>query len=655
LSRADLAVAANGFVIVEDGQAKTSIRIEAGGGPRLHGDEPGEEAAELPGLAAGRLAHYLQRVSGAKVPIVYEPGPGIKLAIAPALRSTLTEDGYVIHVDTEGIRLAGASPLATIYAVYTLLEEHGGCRWFMPGPIGEDLPATSAIAVPFGEKRYRPAFRFRSIDRVGDQEWALQSRLSESVHVGRQGYAKVWGIAHTYDQLLPPEKYFHDHPDWFPLIDGKRQGPMADPKHGPDLCTSNPEVVGEVARRINELFDKDPRLEMVTLGPNDGGNFCQCKNCQTQDEPGKEWRGAEHRLPWRGQLSRRIMLFNNAVARLVREKHPDKMVKVMMYWWYQEAPSDPGLRFEDNICVMLTHSGNPSNVESIWPSCYNHPLDDPRCRPNQERFVPALKSWRQRSRQLGIYEYYAKGSVCQTLFPIVHTIRKDVPFYHSQGATYFHTQGSAGLGVVGFLNLYVTSRLMWDVDAEVDKLLADFYQRFYREAHEPMQAYHELLERRMSERGGDVLGWLFHLPKVYDEQTAHELKRLCDQARQQARSDLVRERIAQARMELDYTLLATELWQELERGYAELKPPDGSWPQDRSQRLAARIRPHQDALRAFCEAHEPLQRVARLKDEDGYTGTLLNPRLARVYPRLLPGSTTAPASAPSRNDGPAGE
>jgi hypothetical protein len=611
------------FAIATNGEPTTVIRLAADAGPELQ-------------YAAARLQHYVRRVSGAELALSREHGPGIQLSVDPTLGDSLTSDGYVIRIGPDGVQLIGASPVATVYAAYTLLDEYVGCRWFTAEPMGEDLPHTSTIALAPGEKRYRPAFCFRSIGGIGNREWAVQQRLSENLRIGRESYSKVWGVAHTYYRLLPPEEYFDKHPGWFALVNGKRMGPVEHPASGPQICTSNPGAIRAVADRINRMFDENPRLEMITLGPNDGRHaWCECKECQALDEPGKEWRGQEHRLEWRGQLSRRVMLFNNAVARLVRAKHPDKRIKAMVYCWYQEPPTDPTLRFEDNISVMLTHSGNPSGFESVWPSCYNHPLTYADCPPNQTRFVPALTSWAKRCSQLGIYEYYVKASVCETLFPIVHTIRRDIPYYHSQGATYFHTQGRANGGPVTSLNLYVTAKLLWDVDADVDALLDDYYRRFYREAREPMQAYHEMLERIMFERGGDVLGWLFHLPKVYDGRTARELRRRIDQAEQLARTDIVRERIGRARMELEYTLLATRLWRELETGYAELKSADGGdWTGGKTQTLAARIKPHQDALRDYCESHKPLRWVPNSRN--GYLSALFGPGMAHLYPTLLP-------------------
>ncbi len=602
-------------------------------------DEPGPEVS----FAAGELCDYIQRISGASLK-VHRGGrtegmsgrAEIEIAIDESLRRTLGEDGFVVRVGPTGVKLRGATGTAAVYAVYAFLEEQLGCRWFLPVELGEDIPKSSTLVIRAMEKQYRPSLRFRHIGGVSHLGWDLKNRLSERLRIGAKQYGKVWGIAHTFYALLPMEEYWKEHPEYYALINGKRRGPVRRVAHGPQFCTSNPEVTRQVARQINTMFDEDPSLLMITLGPNDGLLFCECPACQALDEPSRPWRGAGERTQWRGQLSRRMMLFYNAVARLVKAKHPDKLLKVMVYSWYQEPPSDRSLKFESNILVMLTHSGNPSRYERLYPSCYNHPLTDPRCRPNQERFVPALKGWRERSSRMGIYEYYCKASVCQAAFPIVHTIREDIPYYHKLGVEYFYTQGSwRNSGMIG-LNYYVAAKLLWDVHTDVDALLADFYARFYRESAEPMRRYHEMMEQAMAERGGDVLGWLFFTTKVYEDSLVGRLRHHLDEAEAAARSDVVRARIGLARATLDYTALVKTLWGELESGYAKLMDPnaDRSRQNEVLRALAQRIKPYQEAVTRFCESQKALQWMNASRNN--YRERLLGEQAAFVYHSLLP-------------------
>jgi hypothetical protein len=610
------------LTLVADGQPKAVIRFS---------ESPVTEVK----FAAGELQTYIERISGARLELSAKGQPAIDIAVDDSLRPRLGEDGFVVRIDASGVRLRGATGVATVYAVYTFCEEQLGCRWFFPLDLGEDIPQQKTIRLTAFEKEYRPSFRFRSIGGVNHGGWDLKNRLSEGLKIQNRTYSKVWGVAHTFYRLLPMEEYWEKHPEYYSFNRGKRSGPVKRPTHGPNICTSNPDAIREVARRIGAMFDRDPYLIMITLGPNDGLQyFCECDTCRALDEPGKEWRGPTQRSQWRGQLSRRLMIFYNEVARLVRKSHPDRLLKIMVYSWYQEPPTDKSLVFEDNILTMLTHSGNPSNYEKLYPSCYNHPLTDPTCRPNRERFVPALKGWAERSKRLGIYEYYCKASVCETMFPIVHTIRHDLPYYHSQGVEYFYTQGKwRNAGAIG-LNYYVTAKLLWDVNTDVDAVLADFYTRYYREAAAPMKRFHEFMEESMAKRGGDVLGWLFHLPKVLDNRTVMALGVLLDEAGSLAQSELVRKRIALTQTYLDYTLFARSLWAEVEEGYRAERSGEVTDEAAAQKRLAARILPYQNAIRDYIAGHDDLQWMKPLGNN--YQRRLLAPGMAKTYETLLP-------------------
>lgn len=610
------------LTLVADGRPKAVIGV---------GERPNAEIR----FAATELQTYVERISGARLEFSAAGRPAIDIAVDGSLKPRLGEDGFAISIGPEGVQLHGATGVAAVYAVYAFLEEHLGCRWFFPIDLGEDIPQRKTIRLSAFQKQYRPSFRFRSIGNIQHGEWDFKNRLSEGLKIGNRSYSKVWGVAHTFYRLLPMEEYWETHPEYYSFNKGKRSGPIKQATHGPNICTSNRDAIREVARRIGTMFDRDPYLIMITLGPNDGLQyFCECDACRALDEPGREWRGPAQRSQWRGQLSRRLTIFYNEVSRLVRETHPDRLLKIMVYSWYQEPPTDKSLVFEDNVLTMLTHSGNPSNYEKLYPSCYNHPLTDPACRPNRERFVPALKGWAERSKRLGIYEYYDKASVCETLFPIVHTIRRDLPYYHSQGVEYFYTQGQwKNSGAMG-LNYYVTAKLLWDVETDVDALLADFYERYYRQAAGPMRQFHELLEEAMATRGGDVLGWLFHLPKVFEDRTAARLKSAIGEAESLADSDIVRKRIALTRRYLDYTLLARSLWAELEEGYRAERPPIAADEAEARKRLAARILPYQDAIREYVAGCDALQWMKPLSNS--YQRRLLAPGMANTYETLLP-------------------
>ena len=53
-------------------------------------------------------------------------------------------------------------------------------------------------------------------------------------------------------------------------------------------------------------------------------------------------------------------------------------------------------------------------------------------------------------------------------FPTVHSIRRDIPYYHREGFEYFYTQYNLeDVGTYGLL-YYLAAKLLWDVEAEAE-------------------------------------------------------------------------------------------------------------------------------------------------------------------------------------------
>jgi len=633
-ARAELYPTAGGLyqTIVHEGEARAEIVL-----PR--------EPREFQQFAAEELAAVIEQMSGVRLPIVATGAEAkeISLIIGDKARvgkavdwRALGRDGFVMRSVPGGVVLCGNEDIGTVYAVYAFLEEQLGCRWFFPHKVGTVIPKTKTVQVGRFDCTRVPAYRFRHVGGASLENWGLKNRLTEGLQVAGRPYSKVWGTAHTFHKLLPMATYHPAHPEYFAQLAGARGAPVERKSHGPQICTSNPEATALTARNCLGVLSENPSLEMVNVGPNDGLRFCVCRRCRALDEGHCTWTGAGTRPQWRGVLSRRMMHFYNGVARRVGKAAPDKLVKVMFYSWYQTPPSDPTLKLAPNTLLMLTHSGNPSPYEEVSPSCYNHPIDDPQCRPNRERFYPAIQDWARRAPTLGIYEYYYKASVCHALFPIVHTIRSDIPTYHRLGARYFYTQGTWRNAAGHGLNYYVTAKLLWDLKTDVDALLADFYEKFYGRAREPMREYHELLERWMAERGGDVLGWPVYAMHVLVPENLRRARSLLDRAMAAADDATVKERVRLQQVALRYTDMCAQLAR-LSTGAAKSLRSEAYWrgmESDKANETLAAISAQQEQMREFIAQHTGDCVIGSVSGN--YVKRWLSPRVTS----LIPGKST---------------
>ena len=514
-----------------------------------------EKPDPLETYAAAELQKYAKAITGVSIPIADEPakpqGFGLWLGRTAVARSAglaiseekLGRDGYAAKADEKGLVVVGQCPLGTLFGVYDLVEREFGVRWCEPDELGEVVPKADKLSVGTFRCEFKPSFRFRW---VHSNDWSLKQRMNCYVKVDGKPVGVNWKWHfHTFAILIPPEKYSEKHPEWFAMLGGKRRTYKTRPSHGAQLCTSNPEVVDKLVEGLLKTLDEDPTIEIITLSPNDGGGFCECPKCKALDGPDRGWFA---------RYSNRLAVLNNQVAKRVAERYPKVKIKVGAYAMYARLPSMENYKPEPNLLFQLCH---------IY-FCHNHPITSGKCQadktykpshnflPNQE-FAEILKRWRKLTDNLFIYEYYALGGCSRTnmLWPMVHTMRHDIPWYRDMGAKGFYTQ--IGPWKRAPLNYYIAAKLAWNADLDVEWLIDDFCGKFFEDAAEPMKSYLAGIEDAMvrnnhcisyglRESGTRVLG-----PKIYDKPTRDRLRGFLDDAAQRAKSDVVRKRIAVVR------------------------------------------------------------------------------------------------------------
>ena len=549
--------------------------------------------------AAEGLVEYVRKMTGVELSVQSEAvGDHLPIYIGSAARGELDpvqwnqlgDDGFIAKSGAGGVYIAGVEDLGTLYGVYHLLEKHLGIRWFMPGEIGEVVPRTDTIAIGTFEETEIPSFRVRWIES-GD--WALRQKMNVRVEVGGRpvGINWRWGF-HTHFKLIPPEEYYDEHPEWFALIRGERRCPTPG-RQGQQLCTSNPELIDEMARRVVRMFDEEPSLDILALAPQDGGGFCQCMDCVALDEERPTDRA------WHATYSRRLALFNNEVARRVARKYPDKMIKVGTYAMYLRVPLDPDYRPEPNLAIQVCHTY----------SCNSHPIASETCQGNTKYFRDELEHWAEISNHLFIYEYYNKGVWGGLPYHQVHLIREDIPYYHSLGAEAFYTQAAGSRWPACGLNHYIAAKLTWDVDLDVDELLADFYEKFYAEAAEPMRVYWETLSRAFAgyEECLSPFGrkWTTLVaPDLFTPQTVAALEDAVGRAEDAARSEVVKARVHLIRARVGFTGRVMEYLRTIRSPFEGIDLNDAQALASAHEKAIELGEPLSAELRTFCREND---------------------------------------------------
>lgn len=474
--------------------------------------------AEKEALAAEELSNYLVKMSGGRLPVFRSPVNG---ADSPTIfvgkestgdtkqldLTSLAYGGYVIDVTPGRIILAGNEGEGALNAVYALLEDVLGVRWFMPTEFGEHVPRRKTVSIPDMKTRVEPRFVNRRMHGVANSVpkdgtvWKRRIRLTDhSMEVPFSRYS------HNLNRVIRPSRHGKSHPEYFPERDGERHIPSTDNSHSWQPCTTNPDVIRLTIEAAHAHFAKHPEANCFSVGMNDGRGFCECKQCRALDIPGRTFRG-------RTVLSDRYFAFVKAVAEPLLKTHPDKYITCIAYSLVEAPPLE--LELPSNVGVVITQDTGQ------W--------HDPEYRQKDSEFATA---WAENAGAFGTYNYTSLGWLLPRCHH--HLMADSLRLYDRIGAKAVTNESWPSFWYAGPL-MYLRAKMMWDPKRDADAILDEFYTGFFGPAAPAMKRLYGIFEARMhTTRPGK---WFEGLSSVEAQIAlwAPENVTACNKALQQAR------------------------------------------------------------------------------------------------------------------------
>lgn len=503
-------------------------------------------------LAATEIQLYLQKITGGTITIGNSTDDGqaeihigrtdgfYSSTALQKLQKLEKEEGFVIQREDQRIFICGLSPLGTLYGAYRFLEELG-VRWFMPTELGEVVPNQESISIDHLSIRKEPDYTVRWIGKGND--WSRRNRQNVNINVnGTRPGVNIWKTFHTFHTILNSEIYFDDHPEWFPLRNGVR---IKYNNSGGNTTSYQLSLEGswqKVAERLIEIYQDDPELDILTLGPNDGVNsgWSEEEAETSLDEPG---------VDYYRKYSRRLYIFYNRVARELQQAIPHVQLKVGTYNTFMGPPLDQSIIPEENVWLFMTHQN----------FCHAHPLFEGGDCPNAE-FMMYMDEWRERTDRMYIYEYYYKGYWRGAIWPIWRSIAADIPYYFEKGVTGLYTQYSNNNYFGLLLNNYVAARFQWDTNTDIDSLLTDYYDKFFMSAAGPMRNWYETFETALTGSGKHISGVAEQAVDIYTPALFDEARQYLSDAYSAESHPDVTARIRKAEYHQEYTEMLMEFY-----------------------------------------------------------------------------------------------
>lgn len=468
-----IAGTASGIEIARDGTGKVTIVAAKGSSiPVRH--------------AAKELKTHLKEVTGADLALDLEGTAASPRILVGAKSAALVDpqfsieglgkEGIVIQTIGDDLILAGGEPRGTLYAVYTFLEDHVGCRWWT-GTAGT-IPHKPTLSFDSLDVRYVPPIEYREPfwECAFNPNWAVRNKAN-GTHMPLKGEVGgkevIEGFVHTFFPLLPPEKYFNDHPEWYSEINGQRK------TEGAQLCLSNEEMRQELVKNLKLRLRKNRLATQASVSQNDWAGYCQCPKCKAID--------AEE-----GGPSGSILRFVNAVAADIEKEFPKVSISTLAYT-YSEAP--PKItRPRDNVVIWLC----------TMNCSYNLPL---KTHKRNASFAENLVNWGKIARRLYIWDYTTNFRHYLFVHPNLRVLGPNVRFFVENNVTGVFEQGATGTpgAEMAELRAWVLAKLLWNPKLDDKKLIGEFLGGYYGPAGKHVQAYidtiHDVMQEGMQPLG----------------------------------------------------------------------------------------------------------------------------------------------------------
>jgi len=480
--------------------------------------------------AATDLQKYIQKISGVTLPLKTDGNDvaGITLNVGKTATakvgdfpdSKLNPETYAITQRGDDVYFEGNYPSPTAFAVYSFLQDQLGVRWFAPGDDWEYVPqlqnkstftvdVKSLVSVPGTSPRIWSGHQWTQ----DWKDWDLRNKAVQSEKVPRRSFQNF------IHRVFPPSKYGKTHPEYYPLINGKRWIPSSDSQDDWWPCMGNPDVQRVTEEYIHNYFKTHPGADSFSLGMDDIYHMCDDPLCKAMDAHADDYK--------KKRFSTRFYKFVNIVAKQVKKTDPDKYIGVLIYSIAKQLPEGVP-QLEDNVFGYIADG---SVAQWYQPD-------------KKAEWMELTTQWRKRVKHLSRYDYYGMGTHVPRVFP--HAIDESIKFDKSLDFEGMYVEVYTFLPHTAPM-IWAFAQLQWEPQKNMDALLNEFYGKMFPSTTADVKKYFDLMETSWNTERPGHTGWvhrnIVHQATSISAEAVDEGMRLLNAAYAKAKTPVEKRRI----------------------------------------------------------------------------------------------------------------
>lgn len=494
------------------------------------------DASEVVIYAAGELNVYFYESTGASMDIVYETdgvyAAGSKIvslgnteisANITVTKEEVNMDGYKIIRSDDTVFIKAYNDRGVLYGVYEFLHRGFGYECYAADEIA--LDKKNVAYLPDLNFTDAPSFEGRFLDGPLDYNQELQSKMRmKNISLSAEKYGgsalTEWMDMHceSFLDIVDYEDYEEYYAEHYPDIDpSEYKYEWFSNSTGEKLqwCLTNETLMDVVVENLKDIILAHPEGIYVNISEEDMGVFCKCDRTE-ESFCGLSCNASREKYGMGGTL---IRFVNKVVERLEIWRQAVCAERDLKYvtFIYHETINAPVVTNQANEYVPIDESVIPHEKLYVRfapiTRCYGHDLCDETCSVNKpfgENFV----KWCAITDRLMVWEYRTNYSHYFLFFNNYSTLQDEYIRYYENGCinmmAEYITHGT--LGSLSDLNVYLNSKLQWNVYADQNKIIEDFMNNYYKDAAPYMKEYLNLMRTHLAsvEQDKKAKGEEFH-------------------------------------------------------------------------------------------------------------------------------------------------
>ena len=433
--------------------------------------------------ASDKLNEYIKKSAGVVFPIQKEGeslcDKFISIGKTDALKkanlsANFGKDGYRIKEVDGNVYLFGESVNSIIWAVFELLEQKIGYKFYAIDEIKyQKVDSIDLTGIDFS---YTPSVSNRAsgFGVRNDREYAtgLKAYTWYGERVDGKQFWGSWAHNHT-SQFIKPSVYYKDHPDWFFVNENSFKPDGTPIANKMQLCLSNMEMRDEFFKNLVKVIQENDHATHFILGHEDQGYFCDCENCK--------------KITDRITPSGLNMQFTNDMARRVekwrKENCPDREIAIGTFAYSLHSslippvkeengeivPIDPSVVAEPNVFITFAPISMLDHARSIVDPC-------------NTGIKKLFECWKKICKRCSIWLYFGSFRRCFQFIDGIYAFKDNINYLKDMGMEHYYVESPNAKGgiVLQKMHLFVNTSLAFNSNLDTDELIDEFCDNYYK-------------------------------------------------------------------------------------------------------------------------------------------------------------------------------